>query len=262
MTVYPSKYDPSQLIALERKRPFLTQKGELPFFGLDRWTAFELSWLNTKGKPELAIATVDFDCQSKNMIESKSFKLYLNSLNHQKISSASELKTLLCEDLTTCIGEPYVDVSLFLPSQWPELHISCPNSKSLDVLDMACDYYYPNPDLIDVIGTNTEAQSWYTRLFRSECPVTGQPDWATIQLDYHGPQLCEKGLLQYLVSFRKHRGFHEQCVEKIYMDLLEATSASFLKVEGRFLRRGGLDINPLRVSDSGACISSSRLTQQ
>lgn len=245
----PSQYSPSLLfpISRDKNRATLGIKGSLPFFGVDIWNAYELSWLNKKGKPQIAIATFVVPANSPNIIESKSWKLYLNSLNNHKIDSEIALHQLLCTDLSVAAGAP-VNVQLHNPEKISRGGMQELSGKLLDRLDLDIDpHQQPDATLLRIdltLGIVTE--SFVTHLLRSNCPVTGQPDWASVQINYVGPTIDEESLLRYLIAFREHQEFHEHCVEKIYIDIKEKCHPSKLSVYARYTRRGGIDINPFR----------------
>ena len=247
-TDYQFDYDASLLFPIARQlgRDSLNISAQaLPFAGADRWTAFELSWLNAKGVPQVAIAEFNFSCESKNIIESKSFKLYLNSFNQTKLLDATELQTILQTDLSrVCEGE--VEAKLFSVDDYQIMEPD--DFICIDDVDVVCSVYEPDVNLLNVdsVDIDKQRQKIKTHLLRSLCPVTGQPDWATLYIDYQGPVIEHSSLLAYIVSFRNHQGFHEQCVEQIFTDILHYCQASELSVYARYMRRGGLDINPIR----------------
>lgn len=251
-TDYQFEYNPSLLFPIARSigRDELGLIGDtLPFYGFDRWTAFELSWLNLKGKPEQMIAEFDFSCTAPNIVESKSFKLYLNSLNQSQFESAESVHALLKKDLSAVSGEA-VNIRLFNVNEYSRSPINSVESIQLDTLDVSCDVYEVDASLLAQDAHNDDAESALQLFsfdgFRSLCPVTSQPDWASVYIHASGGNLLAESVLQYLVSFRNHQGFHEQCVEQIYTDLMAFTEFDTLTVYARFLRRGGLDINPIR----------------
>ncbi len=250
-TAYPQHYDPALLFPVPRLPKWqelgLNSALELPFVGEDLWQAFELSWLNTKGKPVVALAEFRIPLAAPNIIESKSFKLYLNSLNQQCFASWSEVEQLLVQDLSKAAGAP-VGVMLLTPGQadgylLPKRLLG----HCIDDLDISCSQYQPAPELLR-LGKRQVEQRLFSHLLKSNCPVTGQPDWATLIIDYQGQELDQAALLQYVVSFRQHTDFHEQCVERIFVDLWRLGGMQQLTVSARYLRRGGLDINPWRSS--------------
>lgn len=245
---YCSQYDPSLLfpIARQGKRDELGLHGTLPFFGVDIWNAYEVSWLNLRGKPEIAILTVTAPADSPNIVESKSFKLYLNSFNQTRLAGAEALLSLLRADLSAGFGAP-VQITLTPPSEFASIKMAQMDGLLLDRLDIEVDSYQPNPALLK---TDTEAaiveETLVSHLLKSNCLVTGQPDWGSVQIHYVGAPIDQEGLLKYLIGLREHNEFHEQCVERIFIDILRHCKPSKLAVYARYTRRGGLDINPWR----------------
>ena len=255
---YQFEYDASILFPIARKAgrdAIGLNDSSLPFQGFDRWTAFELSWLDAKGKPCVAIAEFDFDAKAPHIIESKSFKLYLNSFNQTQISTKSELRQLLSDDLSKASGAK-VTVRLFAVNDYPRADcadLSDDQAIYLDSLDVACDIYQTDVSLLKAEPSRSAKQSYQFDAFRSLCPVTSQPDWASvfINIDSQASDLpVASSLLRYLVSYRNHQGFHEQCVEQIFTDLHRLLPGAKITVYARFLRRGGLDINPIRSNSS------------
>jgi 7-cyano-7-deazaguanine reductase len=235
----------------------------MPFMGVDIWNAYELSWLGSKGKPEVAIAQFEIPCDSPNLVESKSLKLYLNSLNHSKFDSAEKVRQTLTEDVSLAVGKP-VRVELFFPSDWSKLSFEQMPGLSLDRLDIDIDPdALPNPELLSAaFSLAPTEQTLYSHLLRSNCPVTAQPDWASIYIDYVGAPMNEEGLLKYLIAFRNHQEFHEHCVEKIFCDIKKQCKPAKLSVYARYTRRGGLDINPYRTDSNSRPPKNIRLTRQ
>jgi 7-cyano-7-deazaguanine reductase len=247
-TTYQAEYAPSLLfpIARQQKREEIGISGTLPFFGVDLWNAYELSWLNARGKPQVAIATFTVPADSPNIIESKSFKLYLNSFNQTRLASPEALADLLRTDLSDGFGAP-VQVKLTMPDAFSSLHMGELEGLLLDRLDIEVDEYTPNPARLKANHDEaTVEESLVSHLLKSNCLVTGQPDWASVQIRYAGAQIDQEGLLQYLIGFRNHNEFHEQCVERIFMDILRQCRPQRRAVYARYTRRGGLDINPWR----------------
>jgi 7-cyano-7-deazaguanine reductase len=247
-TAYQAEYAPSLLfpIAREPKRAEIGVGGTLPFFGVDIWNAYELSWLNLRGKPQVAIATFTVPADSPHIVESKSFKLYLNSFNQTRLASSEALVDLLRADLSDSFGAP-VQVKLTMPDAFASLRMGELEGLLLDRLDIEAAGYTPNPSLLK--ANHAEAiveETLVSHLLKSNCLVTGQPDWGSVQIRYVGAQIDQEGLLQYLIGFRNHNEFHEQCVERIFMDLLRQCRPQKLSVYARYTRRGGLDINPWR----------------
>ncbi len=247
-STYQAEYDPSLLfpIARQGKRDELQLHGTLPFFGVDIWNAYELSWLNLRGKPQVAIANVIVPADSPNIVESKSFKLYLNSFNQTRLADADALVGLLKADLSAQFGAA-VSIHLTPQEAFTTLAMGELDGLLLDRLDIEVDQYTPNPGLLhaDKMQPPVE-EKLVSHLLKSNCLVTGQPDWGSVQIHYVGPQIEQEGLLRYLIGFRQHNEFHEQCVERIFMDILRQCEPQKLAVYARYTRRGGLDINPWR----------------
>ena len=247
-TAYVNEYDPHLLFSIPRaeKRAELGITEPLPFFGMDVWTAYEISWLNLKGKPHIAIATILVPADSPNIVESKSLKLYLNSFNQSHIAGQEALLDLLRTDLSSAFGAP-VQIKLTLSDAFSELKMAELDGQLLDRLDIEVDTYSPDKHLLRADKASAPVEEkLVSHLLKSNCPVTNQPDWASIQIQYVGPPIDQAGLLKYLIGFRLHQGFHEHCVEQIFMDLLQQCTPSKLIVLARYTRRGGLDINPWR----------------
>ena len=251
---YPEHYDPSMLAPIPRaeNRQKLGIKAEtLPFCGADIWNAFELSWLDLHGKPVVARGRFIFPCQSPNLVESKSLKLYLNSLNQHAFADLNSARDCIKQDLSAAAGAD-VEVLLQNFSCMQEM-LEAPTGICLDQQAVACEQYEVDPDLLQLAQSDAAFEQLvdevlYTDLFRSRCPITGQPDWATLTVCYQGPLIEHASLLRYLVSFRLHNDFHENCVERIFCDIKSRCRPNALSVEANFLRRGGLDINPVRAT--------------
>lgn len=246
---YEFEYNPDLLQGVPRSLSRDTldlANSSLPFDGIDTWTGYELSWLNLKGKPNVAILECHVPITSENLIESKSFKLYLNSFNQTKFASAEDVRQVLQADLSACAGEP-VEVKLILPEQFSSLQFQEFNGTLLDSLDVEIDQYSPNTQYLTVAKSEAGVQeTLVSHLLKSNCLITSQPDWASIQIRYEGKAIEHEGLLKYLISFRQHNEFHEQCVERIYNDIMKHCQPDKLTVCARYTRRGGLDINPFR----------------
>ena len=253
---YVDHYDASLLFPLPRadKRAELGLGEAMPFFGADIWTAYELSWLNARGKPQLALAHITVPCESPNIIESKSFKLYLNSFNNTVFADEQAVVACLREDLAQALWRGAsapcsVGVRLLGPEWFDREPVHELDGLSLDRMDVECRRYMPAPDLLSVLpGDAPVSEVLVSNLLKSNCLVTGQPDWGSVQISYTGDAIAQEGLLQYLVSFRNHNEFHEQCVERIFMDIWTRCKPLKLTVYARYTRRGGLDINPFRTS--------------
>lgn len=259
-TGYIQTYTPSLLFPVPRSlaRDKLNLKtSELPFDGVDIWNGFELSWLNSKGKPVVALAEFIFPCNSPFIVESKSFKLYLNSFNQSSFESFDEVKKIVTSDLEKVV-QATVQVQLFpLPIQMKikEFEGTC-----LDSLDLEIDTYKVQPDFLKTTPTHTE-ETLFSHLLKSDCLATGQPDWGTLLVRYAGPKIDPEGLLRYIISYRNHQGFAEHCVEQIYFDILNKCKPTQLTVYARYTKRGGLDINPFR-SNFEAAYPNERLVRQ
>jgi len=247
---YVDQYDASLLFPIPRadKRAELGLLGAPPFFGADMWTLYELSWLNLRGKPQVALAQVTVPCESPNIVESKSLKLYLNSFNNSRFADAREVRERIRADVSAATGAG-IGIKTIGPEMFDREPIHEMDGLSIDRLDVECLHFTPAPELLfaefdelPVLETLTSS------LLKSNCLVTGQPDWGSVQIAYSGPAINQEGLLQYLVSFRNHNEFHEQCVERIFMDVWTRCKPIKLSVYARYTRRGGVDINPFRCS--------------
>ena len=248
---YAEHYDAGLLFPIPRadKRAELGLAAALPFHGVDVWNAYELSWLDPRGKPHVALAEFRIPAASPHIVESKSFKLYLNSYTQTVLRDAAELQQRLQRDLAAATGAA-VDVRLTGPRDFAAQRLAEPAGECIDDADVAIDHYGPpQPAFLTADADVTAEESLRSNLLKSNCPVTGQPDWASVQIRYRGPRLDRAGLLRYLVSFRRHDDFHEQCVERIFVDLWRRCRPERLSVYARYTRRGGLDINPFRSSD-------------
>ena len=255
-SAYADQYDAALLFPIPRqpKRAEIGIAGAPSFFGADLWTAYELSWLNLRGKPQVAIAHITVPCETPNIVESKSFKLYLNSFNKTRFASLDEVRARIRQDVSEAAwrGAAHagtVGVRLVTPDQFDAEQVHELDGLLLDRLDIECTQYQPAPELLK--ANHDEApvtETLVSHLLKSNCLVTGQPDWGSVQIGYSGAQIDQEGLLQYIVSFRNHNEFHEQCVERIFMDIWQRCRPIKLAVYARYTRRGGLDINPLRTS--------------
>jgi 7-cyano-7-deazaguanine reductase len=263
-SAYQTQYAPELLFPIPRqqKRDELGISGTLPFFGVDIWNAYELSWLNMRGKPQVALATITAPSDSPNIVESKSFKLYLNSFNQTRLASTDALLSLLREDLSNAFGAP-VHVKLTTPDAFDTVHMGELDGLLLDRLDIEVDSYSPSPALLSARHAEVAVEeTLVSHLLKSNCLVTGQPDWASVQIHYVGPQIDQEGLLKYLIGFREHNEFHEQCVERIFVDILRQCKPVKLAVYARYTRRGGLDINPWRTNFSSGRPPNLRTARQ
>lgn len=244
---YIATYDPSLLFPLQRqsKRKELGIDARLPFTGFDLWTHYEVSWLNEKGKPIAAIADIMYPCESPNIVESKSMKLYFNSFNQTQFTDLASIQAVITQDVSAAVGMP-VQVSLTdLLDASDQLLSAKMSGFCIDHLDVTCTAYSVDTSFLST-KTKIVTESLFSNLLKSNCLITNQPDWGTVQIHYTGPQIAHAGLLQYLVSFRQHNEFHEQCIERIFVDVLTYCQPQDLLVYGRYTRRGGLDINVLR----------------
>jgi len=267
---YADQYDASLLYPISRapKRDEIGVPATLPFLGADLWTAYELSWLNERGKPQVAIAHVAVPCETPNIVESKSFKLYLNSFNNTRFVDAAEVQARMRADLSEAVWRGSgrtgtVGVRLIAPELFDQEPIHELDGVNLDRLEVECNRYTPAPELLTAaFDEQPVSETLTSNLLKSNCLVTGQPDWASVQISYSGPQIDQASLLQYLVSFRNHNEFHEQCVERIYMDIMARCKPAKLTVYARYTRRGGLDINPWRTSHPQALPANVRTARQ
>ena len=249
-TVYPSCYNPLLLCSIPRlqgRQAMGIDSGVL-FYGFDLWTAYELSWLDPKGKPMVAIADISMPCDTENLVESKSLKLYLNSLNQTAYSCVQEVAAILERDISECVqGSVLVDIHT--TDSYRHQALSSFPGVCLDSLDVSIDTYQPDPSLLRLHhGHELVTESFFSHLLKTNCPVTGQPDWASIMVRYTGWPIDSEGLLKYIISYRNHQDFHEQCVERIFTEINELCQPDELEVYARYTRRGGLDINPYRSS--------------
>lgn len=246
---YRSEYAPDLLFPISRqlKREELGVRADaLPFSGVDLWNAYEISWLDPRGKPVVALGTFTVPADSPFLIESKSLKLYLNSFNQSRFASVAEVGELIARDLSAAAGG-MVGAELYSLSDSPQRRFGVPEGVLLDTLDVEIDMYRPEPRLLVAdAGGDEVTETLYSHLLKSNCLVTGQPDWGTVAVRYQGGRIDPVGLLRYVVSFRNHDEFHEQCVERIFCDIRERCRPRHLAVWARYTRRGGLDINPFR----------------
>ncbi|WP_168014817.1 NADPH-dependent 7-cyano-7-deazaguanine reductase QueF [Halomonas salinarum] len=261
-SAYPDRYDPALLYPIARaanRAPLGISDGALPFVGEDEWHAFEVSWLTPRGKPVVAVARFRLPADSPNLIESKSWKLYLNSYNQTRCASREEVIATLEQDLATAAGAP-VSVELFGVDDQALATQRLPGD-CIDELDVDIDAYTPDPALLTV-GEEIVEETLHSHLLKSNCPVTGQPDWGSVLIRYRGPRLDREGLLKYLVSYRQHQDFHEHCVEHIFTDLMARACPERLLVLARYVRRGGLDISPWRATPGERPPEPLRLARQ
>lgn len=270
-SAYSNQYDPSLLFPIarsdNRSSLGLNSQSTPPFFGVDIWNAYELAWLNLKGKPQIALAEFIIPADSPNMIESKSFKLYLNSLNQHCFADFAAVKTCLQHDLSQVLGTG-LQVRLVQPCEITSNKKMAPieelSGQLLDRLDIEVNSHQ-SADLLLLKADHTSApitQTLVSHLLKSNCPVTGQPDWASVQIQYQGRPIDEEGLLRYLIGFRQLGEFHEHCVEKIFCDIKIQCQPEKLSVYARYTRRGGLDINPFRTDFNAAWPNNIRHARQ
>jgi 7-cyano-7-deazaguanine reductase len=248
-TVYTSEYDVALLCPIPRKfkRDEIGLSDDLPFHGVDIWNAYELSWLTPQGKPVIAMGEFRIPCESPNLIESKSIKLYLNSFNQTRFDDFESVRALLSQDLGGAAGTP-VDVRLLGAAEFAGESLATLPGHCIDDLDIKVENYILAPDLLEGAADPQQqvAETLHSHLLKSNCLVTSQPDWGSVLIRYEGAKIDHEALLRYLISFRQHNEFHEQCVERIYTDLMRFCRPQKLTVYARYTRRGGLDINPYR----------------
>ncbi|AUH71797.1 NADPH-dependent 7-cyano-7-deazaguanine reductase QueF [Legionella sainthelensi] len=262
---YDDAYNPNRLYPIARagkRQEIGINPSQLPFHGFDCWNHYEVSWLNAKGKPMVAIAELYYDCSSPYLIESKSLKLYFNSFNSTRIPHVNELQNIVKRDLQERIGAE-VWVNIYLLDNVKQFAIQ-PSfiGECIDELDVECSVYLVEPSFLSVCDETIE-ETLYSNLLKSNCLVTNQPDWGSIQISYKGKKINREGLLQYLVSFRNHNEFHEQCIERIFVDIMNRCQPEVLTVYGRYTRRGGLDINPYRSTEKNLFLGKNiRLVRQ
>jgi 7-cyano-7-deazaguanine reductase len=273
-SAYVDQYDAGLLYPISRadKRAEIGILGQLPFMGADLWTAFELSWLNARGKPQVAIAHIAIPCESPFIVESKSVKLYLNSFNNTCVEGSRHgldaVREAIAWDLGAATsgrprGQHRVGVTLVSAEAFSQETVAELEGLNLDRLDVECTHFTPAPQLLTAAFEQpVVTETLVSHLLKSNCLVTGQPDWGSLQIRYSGPPIDQAGLLRYIVSFRNHNEFHEQCVERIYMDVMQRCRPDKLSVYARYTRRGGVDINPFRTSDPQAMPSSVRCARQ
>ena len=248
-TKYAEKYDRTGLQPVPRhlNRDMLNITTTHPFtIVADVWTAYEISWLNPKGVPQVAIADVSIDFHSKNLIESKSFKLYLNSFNQSKFADFNAVQQTMQRDLSEC-AQGDVTVRLNPVAVYDSQKIDHLQGDCIDEQDIEITSYEFNADwLKDCVSDEIVEEKLVSHLLKSNCLITNQPDWGTLHIHYVGKKIDHEKLLRYVVSFRQHNEFHEQCVERIFCDLMHYAKPEKLTVYARYTRRGGLDINPFR----------------
>lgn len=266
---YPTAYDSTLLFPIGRaqaRQQLGLNDASLPFVGWDLWNAYELSWLTPQGMPRVGMLRLRVGCTSPNIIESKSLKLYLNSFNQTSFDSTERMLDTLKADLSQAAGTDVL-VELIEPGGFADLLIEEFDGIDLDKQSLTIDCYEPDAKLLCLDAGQNDAhtqvtESLFSRLLKSNCPVTSQPDWACVKIDYTGPKIDRASLLKYIVSFRMHNGFHEQCVETIFIDILARCKPDRLSVYARYTRRGGLDINPWRATPGMPAPSLHRSARQ
>ncbi len=263
-TEYASQYDASLLQPVPRSlnRNDLNLGEKLPFLGHDLWTLYELSWLNSKGLPQVAVGEVYIPATSPNLIESKSFKLYLNSYNQTRFDSWDAVVAQLQKDLSECAGG-HVLVEVNPVTHYTNQPIVTMSGECIDDQDIEIESYEFDDTLLSgAAGEQEVTETLHSHLLKSNCLITNQPDWGSVEIDYTGRQIDREKLLRYLVSFREHNEFHEQCVERIFTDIMKFCQPSKLTVLARYTRRGGLDINPYRSTEQDKPAHNQRMARQ
>ncbi len=257
---YKDEYDAALLFPIEREESWKAQglsRSEVAFLGEDIWNGYEISWLNEKGKPVVCMAEFRIPASTRWLIESKSFKLYLNSFNQTRFATADVVRTTMESDLSAATGGAVKVLFKAVDAVYP----AAPQARCLDDLDIEIHTYEPDAGLLQ--AADGEFEGWVcSHLLKSNCPVTGQPDWGSLFIYYRGRKIDEKGLLAYIVSLRQHQDFHEHCVERTFRDIWLACQPQSLTVYARYVRRGGLDINPFRTSEDGVAAENFRLSRQ
>ncbi|MEX5412043.1 NADPH-dependent 7-cyano-7-deazaguanine reductase QueF [Atlantibacter hermannii] len=263
-TDYRDIYDASLLQPVPRslnRDPLGIRADDLPFHGADIWTLYELSWLNSNGLPQVAVGHVSIDSTSVNLVESKSFKLYLNSFNQSRFASWDEVQNTLARDLRHC-AQGDVEVQLYRIQDIEGQAIAAFDGECIDEQPITIDHYEFDAAYLDgAAGEQQVEETLVSHILKSNCLITHQPDWGSVQIRYRGPQIDREKLLRYLVSFRHHNEFHEQCVERIFSDIMRFCQPQTLSVYARYTRRGGLDINPWR-SNGDFTPAAGRLVRQ
>lgn len=261
---YDPFYNPEKLFPISRRgnrESIGVDPHNLPFYGFDHWNHYEVSWLNQKGKPQVALAEMIFNCNTPNIIEAKSMKLYFNSFNHTKFNSVEEVEATIKKDLSHRMGgEISIKVTPIHAIKDEKFHRGF-SGICIDQLDIDCSVYHIDSELLSTENHEVE-ETVYSDLLKSNCLVTQQPDWGSVQISYKGKKINHEGLLRYIVSFRNHNEFNEQCIERIFVDILRQCKPSALTVYGRYTRRGGIDINPYRSTHKTAAINNERLCRQ
>lgn len=263
-TAYATQYDPTLLQPVPRSlnRNDLNLSADLPFQGSDLWTLYEISWLNQRGLPQVAVGHVAIPATSANLIESKSFKLYLNSFNQTRFATWDDVQTTMVKDLSACAGEA-VTVELCSVEQFTGEAIVSMQGECIDNQDIEITHYeFDDTLLSNAKGTEVVTETLHSHLLKSNCLITSQPDWGSVEIQYSGSKIDREALLRYIVSFRDHNEFHEQCVERIFTDIMRYCQPTQLTVYARYTRRGGLDINPYRSTESALPANKQRMARQ
>ncbi len=260
-TEYTQTYSPHLLDPIPRAlgRSKIDLKDPLPFTGMDIWNGFELSWLNPKGKPEIATSEFYFPHSTPNVIESKSLKLYLNSFNQTPFDSFERVEDVMKSDLSQAAGGD-VEIKLIHPKKFSAAPIENFSGITLDNLDIETNTYNVNPNFLFTHPEIVE-ETLHSHLLKSNCLATGQPDWGSVYIRYRGKKIDHEGLLKYIISYRNHSGFAEHCVEKMFCDILRHCHPELLTIYIRYTKRGGLDINPFR-SNFESSLKNFRLWRQ
>lgn len=250
LSAYPDEYDASLLFPIDRDESWQASgqtRKDIQFYGVDVWNGYEVSWLNSKGKPIVCRGEFRVPANSQFLIESKSLKLYLNSFNQTRFDSLESARLRMVSDLSGSAGAPVEVLFHAADATYPQ----APESELLDDLDVEIKSYEPDASLLSICGDKYHSGWLVSHLLKSNCPVTGQPDWGSLYIYYEGDEIDKAGLLAYIVSLRQHQDFHEQCVERTFRDIQERCQPKVLTVYARYVRRGGLDINPFRTSEEG-----------
>ena len=244
---YPGHYDASILCIIPRSqgRKLLKLPTQLPFVGEDIWTAYELSWLNLKGKPQIALGELRVPCDSTNMIESKSLKMYFNSFNQTHFTNWQEVQQRVKKDLTNTT-EASVQFKLYSIQACEAQTLTALPGQCIDELDIQVENYTPNANELKTTDSKIVEETLHSHLLKSNCLITNQPDWASVMIHYKGTKIDKESLLRYIISFRQHNEFHEPCVEKMFAEIQHICKPKQLTIYARYTRRGGLDINPFR----------------
>ena len=259
---YPEQYDPRVLYPISRAlgRSAIAVPERWPFYGEDLWNAYELSWLEPSGKPRVGMLELRVPADSPCIVESKSLKLYLGSFNQTIFESAAKIEAVIAQDVGHIVGAPIQTTLMTLDAPALTRIVSLPGD-CIDSVEAEGFMYEVQPDFLQGDSHKIVSETLHSHLLRSCCPVTGQPDWASLLVRYRGPQLDRAGLLKYVVSYRNNQEFHEQCVERIFTDIHQHCQPEQLTVSARYTRRGGIDINPWRSTEADA-INNGRLVRQ